>query len=224
MAPLVSILIPSYNAERYIVDVVESALAQTYPSIEVVCVDDGSTDGTLDRLKHFGRRIILEAGPNRGACVARNRALELSRGEFIQFLDADDRAFPNKIERQLPPLVSDQADLVFCNKHIVEPDGSVRTKPSAPSTEGVDAFVYCVRNAIPGVLGHMSTQLPLHRRSLLEAIGGFRTAFQSHRTRISPSVLRPRMPGSSISTKCYSPIETTLDRGSVTRRGPSVRG
>ena len=176
--PLVSILIPSYNAERYIKQAVEAALAQTYPAIEIVCVDDGSTDGTVTRLREFGDRIHLEVGPNRGACAARNRALELSRGAFVQFLDADDFAHPAKIERQLPPLVAGEADLVLCNQQVLEPGGIVRIEASAPSPEGMDPFVYCLGIATPGVKGHASTQLALHRRSCLEAIGGFRVGLR----------------------------------------------
>ena len=69
---------------------------KTYPAVEVVVIDDGSTDNSLDVIKSFGDRIIWENGPNRGACVARNRGLALAGGEYVQFLDADDILFPEK--------------------------------------------------------------------------------------------------------------------------------
>ena len=76
MGELVSILIPCYNAERWIAQAVESALAQTYSPTEVIVVDDGSRDTSLAILKSFGNRIRLESGPNRGGNITRNRLLD----------------------------------------------------------------------------------------------------------------------------------------------------
>src|SRR6266404_1994004 len=101
MPSLVSILIPCYNAERWIAQAIESALAQTWLEREVIVIDDGSTDGSLDIIKSFDGRIRWESGPNRGGNAARNRLLELSRGEWLQYLDADDFLLPNKLERQI---------------------------------------------------------------------------------------------------------------------------
>ncbi len=97
---LVSILIPCFNAERWVADAIESALAQTWPDKEVIVIDDGSQDRSLDIIKSFGNRIRWETGPNRGGNVARNRLLELARGEWLQYLDADDYLLPPKIEQQ----------------------------------------------------------------------------------------------------------------------------
>jgi glycosyltransferase involved in cell wall biosynthesis len=109
---LVSILIPAFNAERWIAAAIESALRQTWKEIELVVVDDGSSDGTLAVARSFERdnvRVITQ--PNRGAAAARNRALAESRGSVIQYLDADDLLDPAKIERQLPSL----SDGVACS-------------------------------------------------------------------------------------------------------------
>jgi glycosyltransferase involved in cell wall biosynthesis len=97
---LVSILIPCFNAEHWIGQAIESALAQTWPEKEVIVVDDGSTDGSLGVIRSFGERIRWESGPNKGAPAARNRLLELSRGDWLQYLDADDYLLPDKIGRQ----------------------------------------------------------------------------------------------------------------------------
>lgn len=98
----VSILIPAYNSEKWLSAAIESALGQTHPTIEVIVVDDGSTDGTLAVAESFtprGVKVIHQT--NRGAAAARNRALAESTGEWIQFLDADDLLHSEKIARQL---------------------------------------------------------------------------------------------------------------------------
>lgn len=101
MSQLVSILIPCYNARPWIAQCIQSAIDQTYPHKEIVVVDDGSTDGSQDVVREFGDRVRFEAGPNRGSNVARNRLVELSRGSWLSFLDADDYYLPEKIERQM---------------------------------------------------------------------------------------------------------------------------
>src|SRR6476646_1430405 len=98
---LVSILTPCYNAERWIAQCIESALAQTWPQKVVIVVDDGSSDASLTIIKTFGDQIRWETGPNRGGNAARNRLLDLARGEWLQYLDADDYLLTGKIERQM---------------------------------------------------------------------------------------------------------------------------
>lgn len=107
MSATVSILIPSYNAARWIAEALESALAQTWPHREIIVVDDGSADGSAAIARQFesrGVRVVVQ--PNRGASAARNHALRLARGEFIQFLDADDLLAPDKVEIQLRRLLA----------------------------------------------------------------------------------------------------------------------
>jgi glycosyltransferase involved in cell wall biosynthesis len=110
---LVSIIIPCYNAERWVAEAIQSCLEQTYRPIELIVIDDGSTDNSLDVIKSFGDAIQWETGPNRGGNHARNRGFELSRGEYIQFLDADDYLLPEKIETQVACLQSNEADVVY---------------------------------------------------------------------------------------------------------------
>ncbi len=100
-APLVSILIPCYNAAPWLAETLESALAQSWPHREIILVDDGSTDGSLDLARSYeSRGVCVISQPNRGASAARNYALLLARGDFIQFLDADDLLARDKIEKQ----------------------------------------------------------------------------------------------------------------------------
>lgn len=106
--PLVSVLIPCHNAERWIGATLESVYRQTWTNLEVVVVDDGSDDASGSVAKRFeSKGLIFIQQPNAGAASARNRAFERSRGEYVQFLDADDLLEPEKIEIQLKRLVGD---------------------------------------------------------------------------------------------------------------------
>ena len=101
MKPLVSILIPAFNSQRWIAETIESALGQTWSHKEIIVVDDGSTDQTLDVASQFASRgVKVVTQKNSGAAEARNKAFSLSRGDYIQWLDADDLLAPNKIEKQ----------------------------------------------------------------------------------------------------------------------------
>ena len=99
---LITIIIPCFNAAAFVGAAVESALNQTWPNIEVIIVDDGSTDGSADVIeKQFGHRVRFIRQENRGAAAARNRALSEARGDFIQYLDADDLLAPEKVAVQM---------------------------------------------------------------------------------------------------------------------------
>ncbi len=90
-APLVSIIMPVYNAEKYIVEAIESVIAQSYERWELIVVNDGSTDSTFSLLEGFDdERIVIKTQENSGVSAARNRGLALAKGEYITFLDADD--------------------------------------------------------------------------------------------------------------------------------------
>jgi len=102
MQDLVSILIPAYNAEQWIGETIRSALNQTWSRKEIVVVDDGSSDGTFNIAKSFESgnvKVVWQA--NAGACNARNKALSLAQGDYIQWLDSDDLLHPDKISHQL---------------------------------------------------------------------------------------------------------------------------
>lgn len=100
--PLVSILIPAFNAKETIANTIESAIAQTWPRKEIVVVDDGSLDETLSiarQFQQYGVKVFTQ--PNQGAAVARNNAFARCHGDYIQWLDADDLLAPDKISRQM---------------------------------------------------------------------------------------------------------------------------
>jgi glycosyltransferase involved in cell wall biosynthesis len=102
LKPLVSILIPAFNAQEWIGDTIRSAVAQTWERKEIVVVDDGSTDGTLALARQWESDLVrVVTQQNQGAAASRNRAFSLSRGDYIQWLDADDLLAPDKIERQM---------------------------------------------------------------------------------------------------------------------------
>jgi glycosyltransferase involved in cell wall biosynthesis len=164
-SPLVSIVIPCHNAEAYVGEAVRSALDQTYPRVEVIAVDDGSTDGSLEVIRSFGDRVRWETGPNRGACAARNRGVELAKGQLIQFLDADDLLYPHKVEVQLQAVLQHKEAIVYCNWHARMRDGE--EKHVVPICDGMDPVAFAL-------LGFVQTSAPIHWKARLISIGGFR--------------------------------------------------
>ena len=115
MYPLVSIIIPVYNAEKYVAETIQSAMDQTWPNKEIFIIDDGSTDDSLSIAKKYENswiRVVHQV--NKGASAARNVGLDLSKGDYIQFLDADDLLSPNKISEQMCVLKNDNGAIVTC--------------------------------------------------------------------------------------------------------------
>ncbi len=119
--PKVSILIPMYNAKNYISETIQFCLNQTYKNIEIIIVDDGSTDHSCQIVeKYVSEKVHLYQNPRKGACAARNYAFEKSSGEYIQFLDADDFCSPDKIEKQIEQLRDkNNKTLAFCKLHLL---------------------------------------------------------------------------------------------------------
>src|SRR5690242_14754403 len=109
-SPLVSVVIPAYNYGRFVGEAVDSVLAQSYPHVETIVVDDGSQDDTRERLAHYGNRIRYIYQQNQGLPAARNTGIRHSSGELIAFLDADDTWHPRKLEIQVRCL-TDRPDL-----------------------------------------------------------------------------------------------------------------
>jgi len=172
MSSLVSILIPCYNAEAWIAEAVDSALAQTWEPCEVVVIDDGSSDRSVEILRGFGERIRLVARENRGGNPTRNELLAASRGEWVQYLDADDCLLPEKIARQMAAVAENPMADVIYSPLVIEDRSlggeAVRREWRPHATEGQhDPWKYH--------LGWSLTQTggALFRRTSLERVGGW---------------------------------------------------
>jgi len=167
---LVSILIPCFNAERWVAQTIESALSQTWPEKEVVVVDDGSTDASLEIVKSFGDRIRWVSGPNRGSNVARNRLLELAHGDWLQYLDADDYLLPEKIAQQMEFIgANPAADVIFgpaTIEHCVEGKTS---RELLPIPRPHDLWILLARWYLP------QTGAALWRKQAIIDVGGWKS-------------------------------------------------
>lgn len=126
MNNLISIIIPVYNVSKYLKECLESVLAQTYTEIEIICINDGSTDNSLEILKDFQQkdfRIQIFNQENQGVSTARNKGLKIAKGNYIGFVDADDRVFPEMYERLLENLIKYDADISHCGYEMLTPNG-----------------------------------------------------------------------------------------------------
>ncbi|MEG4488434.1 glycosyltransferase [Microcoleus sp. D2_18a_B4] len=170
--PLVSVIIPVYNGSRYIVQAVESALGQTFTNLEIIVVDDGSSDRTQQVLQPYFDRIRYIYQENQGVASARNIACQLAQGEFLAFLDADDYFLPSKLEKQLACFDADPTlDMVQTGWLMVDETGKniFEMKPwqQAPKLD-LESFIIfkCVR---PSAM--------MLRRKWWEKLGGFNDNF-----------------------------------------------
>lgn len=128
--PRVSVIIPVYNAERFISETIESVTAQTYEDWEIIAVDDGSRDRSLEILKEYSKRysrIRVISQKNAGSSAARNNAIRVSRGEYIAFLDHDDLWLPDKLEKQVRILDSNKKlGMVYSDSRIIDAEGNTK--------------------------------------------------------------------------------------------------
>lgn len=167
---LVSVIIPNYNYARYVGGAIDSALAQTYPDVEVIVVDDGSTDATKDVLINYGNGITTVSQQNQGVAAARNNGVAASSGEFIAFLDADDEWLPEKVEKQVAMLRSDPSlGLVHVGVEEIDPDSNVlRDRLEGASGDATHELLMIGGR---GILGGGSGLMV--RRTVFDEIGGF---------------------------------------------------
>lgn len=172
--PTVSVVIPTYNTAGYVTRAVDSVLAQTYQDLEIIVVDDGSTDATRERLAPYGNRIHYLYQENQERAAARNTGIRYAQGEYVAFLDADDYWLPSKLEQQVAAfdkhpetgMVYSQVYVVDRHGHCLHTSGrGTGGKPELPPT------IFCkllVGNLVP-------SPTPLIRRDGIEKIGGFDT-------------------------------------------------
>ncbi|QDV59320.1 glycosyltransferase family 2 protein [Rosistilla oblonga] len=168
-ASLVSVVIPCFNAERWIAESIDGCLVQTHTNTEIIVVDDGSTDGSAAIVQGYDDRVRLIRQPNSGACVARNVGFVASSGAYIQFLDADDYLYPTKIERQLLLMQMRDCDAVYGDwqhQHH-EPDGRIWKQEPAVSGRQND-----VLESLLGGWWVSPAALLFHRR-IVERVGGW---------------------------------------------------
>lgn len=139
---MISVIIPSYNRSRTIRRSMESVLNQTYQDIELIVVDDCSTDDTRAVVESVqdSRVRYFCLDHNQGACAARNKGIELARGEYIAFQDSDDAWVPEKLEIQLKKMSEAGADVCFCRKQIFDEDGNFLRFTRQNLNEGIISY------------------------------------------------------------------------------------
>lgn len=178
---LVSVIIPTYNRAQFLIEAMQSVFDQTYRPIEMIVVDDGSDDGTDEMVKKwwaarsgatgFELKYIIQN--NMGACVARNRGLQESQGEFIQFLDSDDLLYPQKIRLQIEILqASRQSDFVYSITEYIDDDSSSQEKRCI-RIRGYDATEFDTANLFYAyVTNHFfSGNAAIYTRNLCRRVG-----------------------------------------------------
>lgn len=173
---MVSIIIPTYNRSKYLVEAVESCLTQTFQNIEIIIIDDGSTDGTEEMLEHSLNKewlnlpITYLKQKNAGASAARNFGLAHAKGDFIQFLDSDDLLYPNKLELQLAEIEKNNADVCSCYGEMGSAFGSAENEIlGVPFENKLDLM----HKMCSGSVHIMQTTAPLWRKSFLDDNDGW---------------------------------------------------
>jgi len=163
--PLISAIIPCYNGERYLAAAIESVVQQTYRAVEVIVVDDGSTDRTEEVARRFEGAIRYDRHPHAGSGSARNRGVALASGDFLAFLDADDLWIEDKLARQMAALQADPALEIICGhaEQFVSPELPDEVKARLRPEE------HPMPSQLPGAL--------LLRRTVFERVGGYSSRF-----------------------------------------------
>lgn len=169
--PAVSVIMPIYNGERYVQEALESVFAQTFSDYDVLCVDDGSTDRSIQLLERYRSRLTVITQANVGQSAARNQGVHASTGRYLAFLDQDDRWYPHKLAQQVD-LLEARKDvvMVYCNSDRMDSEGRIlqvgATKAEQPSAKA----------SLLGRLIGEGLVLPssmLIRRDVFERVGGF---------------------------------------------------
>ncbi len=173
LRPVVSIIIPAYNASRFIAETINSVLDQTVKNIELIIVDDGSADGQneiIEKIISDDKRARLVSQRNSGVSVARNKGIELSHGQYLAFLDADDVWLPDNLAMKIEKFALHDYGLVHSNGEVIDENGIL----SGTILEGREGFL------LDDLLLWDRTQIPgpssiLVKRSVIEETGLFDT-------------------------------------------------
>ena len=165
----ISIIIPAYNAELTIRQTIESVLAQTFSDWEIILIDDGSTDGTVNQVKAIDdNRIKIFSHENTGVASARNRGIALSSNQFLAFLDADDQWVPQKLESQRKALLQNpEAGLAYSWTIFLDDEGLIQYRQKPTFFKGNVLTELFKRNFL------MCGSTPLIRREAVDTTGYF---------------------------------------------------
>jgi glycosyltransferase involved in cell wall biosynthesis len=166
--PSVAVVIPCWNAERWIERAVQSVIDQNYSNLEIIVIDDGSTDGSLEVIRSFGGRICCETGPNRGACAARNRGAKLSSSQYLLFLDADDYLEGPLIYSQGIASLDADSDICFGPSALEFPDKSRQTRPKPDLKRRPEDLLSSIIGA-----GWVPPHSVLWKKRFFDSIGGW---------------------------------------------------
>jgi glycosyltransferase involved in cell wall biosynthesis len=170
--PLVSVIIPARNAARYLREAIDSALAQTYHPVEIICINDGSTDATGSILSGYGDRIrVIENTKPTGVSAARNRGIAIAKGEWIAFLDADDIWDSDKLAVQLKDEETG-ADVIHSDFRKIDVNGDVMVKSA---WNGKQKKAQLFRDLLSG--NRLLLSSVVVKKSALNSVGLFDTAF-----------------------------------------------
>jgi glycosyltransferase involved in cell wall biosynthesis len=169
-SPLVSVIVPCYNNEVFVGEAIKSALRQEYRPKEIIVVDDGSSDGSVQNIKSFGERVRWKRTPNRGAAAARNEGLRMANGELVKFLDADDLLADGVLRRQVYQI----QEKCKGNQIPFGEYGSINKKGNRKKKKNYHRFDDEKEISILDILKEIiQTSAPLHRQSRLLEVGGF---------------------------------------------------
>ncbi len=169
----VSVVVPNYNYGQFVTQAVESAFAQTYPVTDVIVIDDGSKDNSLEILtglrKKFGERLRIVEQKNQGVSRARNRGVELSESELVAFVDADDFWSPDKIEKQVERFKSPKVGVVYCGVRYVDKEN----QQLGIDLSGMSGNVLREHALFRGTTVLAGGSTAIVRRACFDRVGGF---------------------------------------------------
>jgi len=177
--PEVSVIIPVYNGEKYLSEAIESVIAQTYSDWEIIAVNDGSTDASLEILRNYEQQLPSKMHvinqENYGISIARNRAIARAKGEYIAFLDCDDLWLPEKLEKQVEFFDSNkEPGLIYSDCYVIDGDGNVKENTYTERTKPFRGNLFhelLYNNFIP-------TSTATSRREVLDKVGLFNPRFR----------------------------------------------
>lgn len=172
MRPLVSVIIPCYNSEKYLTETVESVFNQIFHDYEIILINDGSVDSTQKIIESFGKSVRSESIPQSGVSVARNRGTMISTGKFVQYLDSDDLLRPHALGERVDALINADADVAYSdwqklekNAHGIFYRGTIVSRKIEDINTDPQIALFTDFWAPPGAL--------MYSRKIVEAIGGW---------------------------------------------------